>query len=124
MLALLLRLPSWLERRPLTAVLSALCAPAGTAPRCDAELVLRLADALVRRLRRSRTSPCLYRSLLLFRFLPEAGLVPTIHFGVRRSDGDIVAHSWLTVNGNPVPDAADCPPSAYRELYCFCATRQ
>ena len=119
MLSLLVRLPRRLQRQPLTGVLSALRVASCLTPRHDTDSVLTLARALVARLPRTRASPCLYRSLLLFRFLPEAGLAPTIHFGVGSDDGALVGHSWISANGKPIADLPDGSQGSYRELYCF-----
>lgn len=59
--------------------------------------------AVLSRLPPLRSRPCLYRSLLLYKFLREAGLPVRIHFGVNRREagGGLVGHSWLTLDGRP-----------------------
>ncbi|MFC1836789.1 lasso peptide biosynthesis B2 protein [Thermodesulfobacteriota bacterium] len=42
------------------------------------------------------SNTCLFKSLVLFRFLGEAGLSVTFNIGVKRGSGNIYAHSWIT----------------------------
>ncbi len=122
MLSLLVRLPRRLQSQPLTGMLTALRVASSLTPRHDTDSVLTLARALVARLPRTRASPCLFRSLLLFRFLPEAGLAPTIHFGVGSDDGALVGHSWVSANGKTIGEPPDASQGLHRELYSFSAT--
>jgi hypothetical protein len=45
---------------------------------------------------------CLQRSLLLYRVLSRAGAHPTLVVGFQRSNGQILGHAWVTVDGRPV----------------------
>jgi hypothetical protein len=44
---------------------------------------------------------CLKRSLILYRFLRKEGLQVVINIGVAKEDGDLIGHSWLTLDGIP-----------------------
>lgn len=50
---------------------------------------------------------CLERSLVTYRFLARAGARPRLVAGVGRVEGDIVGHVWVTVEDEPVHDAAE-----------------
>jgi hypothetical protein len=49
---------------------------------------------------------CLERSLLLYRFLSEAGVEPTLVIGARRGTPSIIAHAWVTVEGRAIDSGA------------------
>jgi hypothetical protein len=49
---------------------------------------------------------CLLRSVMLARALGRQGYDPRIRFGVRRGQGDFLAHSWVEIDGIPVNDKA------------------
>lgn len=54
-----------------------------------------------------RPMNCLRRCLAQHRLLAEQGIVATVHFGARRGDEGLAAHSWLTVKGRVVNDSED-----------------
>jgi hypothetical protein len=45
---------------------------------------------------------CLERSLLVYRFLSEAGVEPTLVIGVRGRGRSLAAHAWVVVSGRPI----------------------
>ena len=107
MLGLLLRLPRLIERRSLPEIVRAVSAPAGCAARFDPVKVTVYAGFWVHKLWFARRRPCLFRSLLLYRFLPEAGVAPTIFFGARKGAGEedpLAGHAWIQVGGQVVAD--------------------
>lgn len=57
--------------------------------------------------RRRFPDNCLERSLVTYRFLARAGARPRLVAGVGRAKGDIVGHVWVTVEDEPVHDAAE-----------------
>jgi hypothetical protein len=58
------------------------------------------------------------RSLILFRFLREAGVPVRVHFGVAREGTDLKGHSWLTLDGRPYAEATD-PSPHFQVVYSF-----
>lgn len=49
---------------------------------------------------------CLQRSLLAYRFLGAAGARPSLVVGMRRADGEVHGHAWVTVDGEPAGESA------------------
>ncbi|RMF95332.1 MAG: lasso peptide biosynthesis B2 protein [Candidatus Schekmanbacteria bacterium] len=47
---------------------------------------------------------CLKKSLILYHFLRKEGMDVAIHFGVRKRNGTLDGHSWLTKKGKRVYD--------------------
>ena len=47
---------------------------------------------------------CLQRSLLLYGELSAAGLEPVLTVGLRREDGRLTGHAWVSVNGTVVAE--------------------
>jgi hypothetical protein len=45
---------------------------------------------------------CLQRSLLLYRVLSRAGADPTLAVGFQRTNGRIIGHAWVLVDGRAV----------------------
>lgn len=45
---------------------------------------------------------CLERSLVLYRFLGEAGASPTLVMGLNRDDATVGGHAWVELDGEPV----------------------
>jgi Transglutaminase-like superfamily len=45
---------------------------------------------------------CLQRSVLLYRVLSRAGAEPMLVVGLKRLNGRIVGHAWVTVDGRPI----------------------
>ncbi|MBI5376394.1 MAG: lasso peptide biosynthesis B2 protein [Candidatus Schekmanbacteria bacterium] len=50
------------------------------------------------------TPSCLRKSLLLYHLLNRYGMKVKIHFAVKKDDGKLDGHSWLTKNGKRVYD--------------------
>ena len=50
---------------------------------------------------------CLKKSLILYHFLKKAGMNVVIHFGVRKRDGALDGHSWITKKGKRIYDNLD-----------------
>lgn len=74
----------------------------------DGELAERL-TTLVRRVLSVRGGDpnCLERALLLYRYLPGAGLEPHLVVGFKPGDGTPVGHAWVVVDGKPFGEDAD-----------------
>ena len=49
---------------------------------------------------------CLERSLLVYRFLTEAGARPDLVMGVSTSAARVTGHTWVELDGRPVHDSA------------------
>ena len=50
---------------------------------------------------------CLQRSLLAYRFLGEANASPRLLVGVRKDEGKVLAHAWVSVDGEPLGESPD-----------------
>jgi hypothetical protein len=50
---------------------------------------------------------CLQRSLLAYRFLGEANASPRLLVGVRKDEGKVLAHAWVSVDGEPLAESPD-----------------
>jgi hypothetical protein len=48
---------------------------------------------------------CLERSLVLYRFLSEAGAEPVLFVGVGKDANGIIGHAWVSVDGEPVHES-------------------
>jgi len=59
---------------------------------------------------------CLKRSLLLYRFLRQAGMDVDLNIGIRKESGELTGHSWLTYEGNPHIDSGECT-SGFHVIY-------
>jgi hypothetical protein len=51
-----------------------------------------------------RRDNCLERSLLAYRFLAREGMEPRLVLGARKSEGQVLAHAWVTIAGRPLMD--------------------
>ncbi len=110
MLGLLVRLPRLVRRCSLPDVVSAVTAPRHCRARFEAHKVGLYADFWTRTLWFARRRPCLFRSLLLYRFLPEAGLSPTIYFGAKKNgpeEDGLAGHAWVKVGDQLVADTPE-----------------
>jgi hypothetical protein len=103
---MLILLPRQIRRQSLPDLLRRL--DPGVSPGQRDETLLRItagfADSLLRYRIFQRYGKCLLRSLILFRFLRRQGWPVEIHFGVRKTTGDltdITGHSWLVLDGEP-----------------------
>jgi hypothetical protein len=45
---------------------------------------------------------CLQRSLLLYRLLSRSGAAPKLMIGFRQTEGKVLGHAWVTVDGQPI----------------------
>jgi hypothetical protein len=50
---------------------------------------------------------CLKRSLLLYYFLRQKGVPVVINIGVTKENGNLIGHSWLTLDGNLYCEKSD-----------------
>lgn len=64
----------------------------------------------------ARRSGCYPRSLLVFRFLAEAGARPVLRIGMRRRGDAIEGHAWVVVDGGPVDEPPD-EVAAYQVIF-------
>jgi hypothetical protein len=62
---------------------------------------VRYADFLIHRNIPVLEGACLKRSLLLYHFLRKEGLPVVVNIGVTKENGDLIGHSWLTLDGVP-----------------------
>jgi hypothetical protein len=89
---------------------------AATKERTD--LIIHLTDSLLERRVALLRPSCMLRSLVLFRFLREAGLPVQVHFGVAREESALKGHSWLTLDGAPIAEPTD-PSKRFQTVYSF-----
>lgn len=68
------------------------------------EILVQLGVLLLKRNRLFLKNSCLKRSMLLYYFLRKHGVEVCIHFGVKKLDGYLAGHSWLTQNGTLLAD--------------------
>jgi hypothetical protein len=117
-------LPLWLRRHTLPGLLARLT-PAGGAPLSSSRApdMHRLVQHIVWLCRlplfRASLFPraCLRQSLALYYALSRRGYAVTIHFGVRKEEGVLQGHSWVTVQGIPV--AEPTPVEVFRVVYTY-----
>lgn len=76
----------------------------GNISHASIERIVNLGILLLKRNRLFLKNSCLKRSLLLYYFLRKNGITVRIHFGVKKLDGYLAGHSWLTQNGNLLAD--------------------
>jgi len=82
------------------------------------DLILQLTDRILERRVALLRPSCMLRSLVLFRFLREAGIPVCVHFGVAREDAGLRGHSWLTLDGAPFAEPTD-PSPRFQIVYSF-----
>lgn len=63
--------------------------------------IVRYTDFLIWRNIPILKGACLKRSLILYHFLRKEGLQVVINIGVAKEDGDLIGHSWLTLDDVP-----------------------
>ena len=51
------------------------------------------------------SSNCLERSLMLYRFLTEAGAGPQLVMGVSKGNTGVAGHAWIEIDGQALADA-------------------
>jgi len=59
---------------------------------------------------------CLERSLVLYRFLAEAGVTPTLVLGAAEGPSGLAGHAWIEINGEPI---ADSTTTGYAPVLAF-----
>ncbi len=62
---------------------------------------------------------CLRQSLTLYRALSRMGFPVEIHFGVVKNQDTFRAHSWVTLEGQPVADTAHS--GSFKRVYSYSA---
>jgi hypothetical protein len=90
----------------------------GLGERLSPDRILHLTDRILERRVAYLRPSCLLRSMVLFRFLREAGVPVRIHFGVRREGDSLQGHAWLSLDGRPYAEAAD-PTARFQTVYSF-----
>lgn len=112
-----LRAPLWVSGRRLRSALEADATPDSTALQADPdlELALRIANAAVRHLSKTRTSwrnTCLYRSMAQYLVLKDFGKSAAIRIGVQ-DPHEMKAHSWVIYHG---PESVQDGGESFEEL--------
>jgi hypothetical protein len=67
---------------------------------------------------RDRPGNCLDRSLVAYRYLSQAGAEPELRVGLRRGDGLLKGHAWVTVDDEPVEESAE-PLEEFAQVVTF-----
>lgn len=80
--------------------------------------VVRLTDLVLKRRVAFLRPSCMLRSLVLFRFLREAGVPVRLHFGAAREGDGLKGHSWLTLDGALFAEVTD-PTPRFLTVYSF-----
>jgi hypothetical protein len=65
------------------------------------ETIVRYIDFLIWRNIPILKGACLKRSIVLYYFLRKEGLKVVINIGVAKEEGDLIGHSWLTLDDTP-----------------------
>jgi hypothetical protein len=63
-------------------------------------------------------NPCLYRSLVLYRFLRMMGMEVSIAFAVKRDTEVLAGHAWIVKDGRPFLDHGG-PAAAYEPVFVY-----
>jgi hypothetical protein len=72
----------------------------------DTERIVALSAILARPVVPSR-GKCYERSLLAYRFLAQRGADPRLVVAVKSSEGGVMAHAWVTVNGMAIRESEE-----------------
>jgi Transglutaminase-like superfamily len=100
-------LPLLKRRVPLATLARIMWRKPGARIRPDhTDRVIDLAQRLYGGYRVGEESICLERSLLMFRFLSNAGADPQLVVGIRRPGGSVIGHAWVLVDGAPLFEPA------------------
>ena len=67
---------------------------------------------------RERPGNCLDRSLVLYRYLSGSGAQPELLIGIRRDEGPLKGHAWVTVGGSPVEEPPE-PLGDFAQVVAF-----
>jgi len=76
-----------------------------SAERC--RRIAELTTVVFRSDHRDRPGNCLDRSLVAYRYLSAEGAEPELLVGLRRGDGLLKGHAWVTVKGMPVEESPE-----------------
>ncbi len=77
----------------------------------EAEAIRDASDLLVHHLpRRQKLGNCLAQSLLRYRALRQRGFPVRFHLGMRKDQGELTGHAWLTLHGEPLWEPNFQPP--------------
>jgi hypothetical protein len=89
------------------------------APRPERQVrIAELTTLVFRSDHRDRPGNCLDRSLVAYRYLSAAGADPELRIGLRRGDGLLRGHAWVTVDDRPVEESAE-PLEQFAEVVTF-----
>ena len=80
--------------------------------------VAELTTVVFRSDHRDRPGNCLDRSLVAYRYLSAAGAEPELLMGLRRGDGLLKGHAWVTVDGAPVEESPE-PLDQFARVVAF-----
>lgn len=78
----------------------------------------RFVDRILSRLPKLRGRSCLIRSLALYSMVRRSGIPVTFRCGVRKVDGTLDGHAWLTYEGKPFLEPYD-PAAAHAVVFSF-----
>ena len=94
-----------------------LLSPARVTPgRWPTDKVVSFTDTILEQERFIYRRNCFKRSLSLYYFLSRLGLPVQINLGVRKEEGKLKGHGWLTLQGKPYLEAG---VPDFRVIYCF-----
>lgn len=85
-------------------------------PDADAERLLLITRGLLRRT--VRRDYCLPRSLILFHHFRKWNYPVQIHVGVRKKDGKLTGHAWVSVDGAPFVER-DEPERTFTPFFVY-----
>ena len=77
-----------------------------------------LVVAIAGRLWRRSSGTCLERSLAIYSELGRAGAIPALVLAMGRSEGELVGHAWVEVDGRALLEASD-PRDTYATVLTF-----
>jgi Transglutaminase-like superfamily len=124
---LVLRMAAWrlvlpvLKRRMALSRLVRLMWEGEESPEPRPERQLRIAElttVVFRSDHRDRPGNCLDRSLVLYRYLSASGADPELLIGMRREEGPLKGHAWVTVKGAPVEESPE-PLGDFAQVVAF-----
>ncbi len=85
---------------------------------CTLQKTARYVDGLLRRLPAHHRGICLPRSLALYHFATRCGFPVQFHCGVRRVEGQLQGHAWLSLHGKSFLESGD-PSQIYAITFSF-----
>ena len=119
MLGLLVKIVVLQERLSMPALMQRFDTPPSEAPRpaeTSPQRLATLATALLTVL--YRRDYCMKRSLLLFHYLRRWGHDVSIHFGVKKADGELSGHAWVQLDGRVFAEGSD-PYATFTTTYAY-----